>query len=116
MVVHSVERGFKPEDFAWFYFEGQFGAKTFETNGQCDAQGPIAIWYSARRFTRRRALHQSWTLGVGAGHAGAGAKLPHMRFTEAEELMRACRVNALVVKDLTDQVTGVLQNFDINNE
>jgi CBS domain-containing protein len=41
---------------------------------------------------------------------------PHMRFTEAEDLMRACKINALVVKDLTGQVAGVLQIFDINNE
>jgi CBS domain-containing protein len=41
---------------------------------------------------------------------------PHTRFTEAEDLMRACKVNALVVKDLTGQMAGVLQIFDINNE
>lgn len=41
---------------------------------------------------------------------------PHTRFTEAEDLMRACKVNALVVKDLTGQLVGVLQIFDMNNE
>jgi arabinose-5-phosphate isomerase len=41
---------------------------------------------------------------------------PHTRFTDAEDLMRACKVNALVVKDLTGQLAGVLQIFDINNE
>ncbi len=41
---------------------------------------------------------------------------PQMRFTEAEDLMRTCKVNALVVKELTGQVAGVLQIFDINDE
>lgn len=40
---------------------------------------------------------------------------PDMRLTEAEDLMRACKVNALVVKHFAGQVVGVLQILAINN-
>lgn len=43
--------------------------------------------------------------------------VPHqMRFIDPEDLMRDCNVDALVVKDFTGQLAGVLQIFDINNE
>ena len=39
-----------------------------------------------------------------------------MRFAEAEDLMRASKINALVVKDAAAQVVGVLQIYDLDNE
>lgn len=41
---------------------------------------------------------------------------PDIRFAEAEDLMRAGKINALVVKDATEQVVGVLQIYDIHKE
>jgi arabinose-5-phosphate isomerase len=41
---------------------------------------------------------------------------PEMRFAEAEDLMRASKINALVVKDADTHVVGVLQIYDLNNE
>lgn len=41
---------------------------------------------------------------------------PDMRFAEAEDLMRASKINALVVKDAAAQVVGVLQIYDLDYE
>ena len=41
---------------------------------------------------------------------------PEMRFAEAEDLMRASKINSLVVKDANAQVVGVLQIYDMNGE
>ena len=41
---------------------------------------------------------------------------PEMRFAEAEDLMRASKINSLVVKDADSHVVGVLQIYDLNNE
>jgi CBS domain-containing protein len=41
---------------------------------------------------------------------------PDISFAEAEDLMRAGKINALVVKDTAEQVVGVLQIYDIHKE
>lgn len=41
---------------------------------------------------------------------------PDIRFAGAEDPMRAVKINALVVKDATEHVVGVLQIYDIHKE
>lgn len=41
---------------------------------------------------------------------------PDMRFAEAEDLMRASKINSLLVKDAEARVVGVLQIYDLDHE
>lgn len=149
-VALSVERDFKPEDFARFPPSASLGRKLLTRVADVMHKENLPICSPQDSF--RDVVHVINRGRLGLALVMQGQELnglitdgdvrrtfdanhdckaliaaqimstdpksvfPHMSFTDAEDLMRACNVNALVVKVLTGQLAGVLQIFDINTE